>query len=574
LKNRGGKPRVFMDRRLLSTEIAGLPSWGSLAFFIFKKEVIMKKLNFAFALTMILFSWSFTISSVSAYQFESAETQLTTDQNDQFDPSISGAITVYSDRRAVDADIYYYDIENNEEVRITEGSSDQLLNDVSGNFIVYTSYGAENAHIVLYNIETAVTQQITNFASNQRKPSISGDLVVYEDDRNGNFDIYLYNLTSEVETQLTFDTSHQRKPDISGQIVVWEDYRNGNADIFMMDISVKNPVEAPVADDLAQDVDPDVDGNIIVYGSNRNSVGDIYLYRISDRLTVPVTATVAYERNPNVSGDYVAYESYAGGDSDIWLYSISLGVSELATIDPAEQYLNAISSNRLVYTDNRNDNLDIYLLEFQFLSDIEVSPSSYNFGDVELGSSSLQIVTITNTGNESCIFSIALKSGSSSDFNVTFEPSGLSAEPSGTVDVKITFSPISEGISSAILEINSNIPNPAVDVQLSGNGVPVEDPPEEQITSILDFINESVDAGTLTGTGNGNSAGNRLNALINMIEAAGDLIEAGDIDGACGQLMAVYKKCDGEDRPPDFVAGIAAAGLASLIIELMSSLGC
>ena len=541
----------------------------------------MKKMRFNLALAaiLILFSWLFTFSSVSAYKFESTETQLTTDPSDQFDPSISGAITVYSDRRNADADIYYYDILNNQEVQVTFGGGDQLLNDVSGNYVVYTDYGTGNAEIYLYNIATTEAQQITSHPANQRRPSISGNLIVYEDDRNGNYDIYLYDLVSGLETQLTSAPSHQRKPDISGRIVVWEDFRNGNADVFMMDLSGENPDEIPVSVDSAQDVDPAVDGNIIVFGSNRYSVGDIYLYRIHDGVTQPVTVGEDYERNPDVSGDFVAYESYAAGDADIWLYSIPLGVSERATNDPAEQYLHAISSNRLVYTDNRNGTpenykLNIYLLEFQFISDIEVSPLSLDFGDVVIGSSSSQVVTITNSGLEPIIFSIGFKSGSSSDFTVTSDPSGLSVAPNHTVDVEITFSPTSEGISSAILEVNSDIPNPTADVQLNGNGVSAEEPPEEQITNILDFINDSVESGDLEGSGNGNSAENRLNALINMIEAAGDLIEAGDIDGACGQLMAAYKKCDGEDRPPDFVTGSAAAVLASMILELMSSLGC
>jgi len=536
----------------------------------------MKKISFSLVLALALISSA--IPSVSAYQFESSERQLTTDQYDQFDPTISGAIAVYSDRRNDDSDIYYYDIENDQEVRVTEGGGDQLLTDVSGNLIVYTNYGGENADIFVYDIETAGFQQII-LPSNQRRPAISGNLIVYEDDRNGNYDIYLYDLDSQLETQLTFDASHQRKADISGQIVVWEDFRNGNVDVYMMDLSAENPAIFPVTNDPAHDMDPDIDGNIIVYASNRYSIGDIYLYRIDDGMTVPVTATEDYERNPGVSGGYVSYESDAAGDADIWLYSISLGVSERATFDSAEQYLHDISSNRLVFTDNRNDtpedgNLDIYLVEFQFISDIDASPLSYDFGDVELGSSSSQIVTITNQGDQPYTVSTGLKSGSSPDYIITSDPSGQSVAPNDTVDVEITFSPASEGISSAILEINSNIPNPSVEIQLSGNGVPAEDPPEEQISNILDFIDASVEEGTLTGTGNGNSAQNRLNAFINMIESAGDLIDAGDIDGACDQLMAAYKKCDGEVRPPDFVSGVAAEDLASMIIELMASIGC
>ena len=339
----------------------------------------MKKFNLSYALAFILLSWQLIIPSVSAYYFESIERQLTTDQEDQFDPSISGGITVYTDRRNADADIYYYDIENDQEVQITEGDGDQFFNDISGNLIAYTNFGSDNANIYIYNIENGTTQQITNLTSNQRNPSISGNLVVYEDDRNNNnnnnnYDIYLYNLDSGIETRLTFNDSPQINPDISGTIVVWEDYRNGitNSDIFMMDVGAENPVIVNVTEGVeAHDREPSIDGDIIAYSSNRASLGDIYLYRITDDITEQITVGYDYERNPEVSGNYVAYESYAGGDADIWLYSISLGVSEQATTHPTEQYLHAISSNRLVYTDNRNGNLDIYLLEFQFVSDMD-----------------------------------------------------------------------------------------------------------------------------------------------------------------------------------------------------------
>jgi hypothetical protein len=59
-----------------------------------------------------------------------------------------------------------------------------------------------------------------------------------------------------------------------------------------------------------------------------------------------------------------------------------------------------------------------------------------------------------------------------------------------------------------------------------------------------------------------------------MIEAAGDLIEDGDIEQACGQLTAAYKKTDGQNKPPDFVSGPAAEELAAMIQELMDELEC
>lgn len=97
---------------------------------------------------------------------------------------------------------------------------------------------------------------------------------------------------------------------------------------------------------------------------------------------------------------------------------------------------------------------------------------------------------------------------------------------------------------------------------------------EPVINQILNFIDESVGLGTLTGYGPGNSGDNRLNALVNMLEEAQCLIEAGLFEEACDQLWDAYRKCDGNPKPPDFVAGGAADDLAGMILLLMDDLGC
>ena len=134
--------------------------------------------------------------------------------------------------------------------------------------------------------------------------------------------------------------------------------------------------------------------------------------------------------------------------------------------------MHAISSNRLVYTDNRNDNLDIYLLEFQFVSD-------------------------------------------------------------------------------------------------------AEDPPEEQITNILEFFDESIENGTLEGRGSGWPAKFRLYIMREMLVIAGELINHDRNNAACFTLKRAYMRCDGDSLPlPDFVAGGAVSELADMIQALRTSLGC
>ena len=80
--------------------------------------------------------------------------------------------------------------------------------------------------------------------------------------------------------------------------------------------------------------------------------------------------------------------------------------------------------------------------------------------------------------------------------------------------------------------------------------------------------------GDLVGDGKGNSANRRLDTLRNMLEMANDLINTGDIEGACGQLTVIKRKCDGDSPPPDMVTGEAATELYNMILELMEALGC
>jgi hypothetical protein len=102
-------------------------------------------------------------------------------------------------------------------------------------------------------------------------------------------------------------------------------------------------------------------------------------------------------------------------------------------------------------------------------------------------------------------------------------------------------------------------------------------PEPDPIQAILAFIEKSVADGNLVPVKPGKAGEGQLGALINMIETAGNLIDANDpnlLADVCGQLHAALGKTDGQDPPPDFVTGEATAELAQRIEELMVSLGC
>jgi hypothetical protein len=210
--------------------------------------------------------------------------------------------------------------------------------------------------------------------------------------------------------------------------------------------------------------------------------------------------------------------------------------------------------------------------------DIYVSPISIRMGEVEVGSSTTAMITITNEGpDDLTVSSIFLMDTSGIHYcTITSAPSTPAVLTSlETVYVEVTFEPEAVGIYSVTLRVTSNDPDEGeVDVKLGGEGVDNEIPPDEQVEEILDFYDQAILDGDLTGNGQGGSGAGRLGALENMLEVAGDLIEQGEIEAACDQLRSAYRRTDGIPKPPDFVTGDAASELASQILALIDELGC
>jgi hypothetical protein len=206
--------------------------------------------------------------------------------------------------------------------------------------------------------------------------------------------------------------------------------------------------------------------------------------------------------------------------------------------------------------------------------DIDVSPLSHDFGDVEIGTSSTVVITISNLGNGDLnVSGIALET----DFAITsVPPASIVVEPNETKDVEITYTPSALGYNSAVLKITSDDPDePVVEVALGAVGIEIPLPPLEQIANILAFFDESVEQGTLQGCGVWPCmAKMRLKAFRHMIKATSDLIDGEWYGLACLQLKRILLRCDDEPWPPDFVQGEAVPQLVSMVQELRDSLGC
>ncbi|MGA1795239.1 MAG: choice-of-anchor D domain-containing protein [bacterium] len=148
--------------------------------------------------------------------------------------------------------------------------------------------------------------------------------------------------------------------------------------------------------------------------------------------------------------------------------SIEIEVTFDATDMVADTYLANlnISHNAL----NAPDPIAIpCTMDVNSIKHLDVAPDSHNFGNVFVGESESVILTLTNTGNDTCrVSDIAID-------DPPFRHDAmipLEVPPFGSVSVEVTFTPIGEGVSIGAMIIASDADdNPSIEVPLSGTGI-------------------------------------------------------------------------------------------------------
>jgi Abnormal spindle-like microcephaly-assoc'd, ASPM-SPD-2-Hydin len=99
---------------------------------------------------------------------------------------------------------------------------------------------------------------------------------------------------------------------------------------------------------------------------------------------------------------------------------------------------------------------------------IAVSTTQVNFGNVTVGNSTSQTVSITNTG--SVDVNISAVSASGGGFGVS-GGSGVTLNPTQSVNIFVSFGPGAAGSATGGVSISNSSSNPTLSVGLSGTGV-------------------------------------------------------------------------------------------------------
>ena len=183
------------------------------------------------------------------------EKRITTNEADQLNPSIYNNIIAWTDYRSGgypqglytdaisemperDTDVFYYDLNTNEEFQITyEGN--QSLNLVYKNNIYF--YDSQIQNYYKYNV---LTKNKEIFDIPGYNFDIYEDKVVYLK----NSVVYLLDLENNVTTQISdrYEHNDRYRPRISGQYIAWEDYTR-QTNIFVYDINEDKEIIIPAS---------------------------------------------------------------------------------------------------------------------------------------------------------------------------------------------------------------------------------------------------------------------------------------------------------------------------------------
>ena len=148
--------------------------------------------------------------------------------------------------------------------------------------------------------------------------------------------------------------------------------------------------------------------------------------------------------------------------------TIAPGQSKTIQIQFAPLLAGSAAGGFTLTSNASNSPLTVELVGTGGQAGLAISPSSFNFGSVQVGSTGSATITLTNSGNESV--SINQASATGTGFSANGLSSGATIAAGQSTTFTAQFTPTTPGSASGSISVASNAPNSPLTVALSGSG--------------------------------------------------------------------------------------------------------
>jgi hypothetical protein len=185
--------------------------------------------------------------------------------------------------------------------------------------------------------------------------------------------------------------------------------------------------------------------------------------------SLPITISNTGSEDLSVTGLAVSSGSYIWSGPSIPL-TIAAGKSTIVNIEFAPKTTGSLPATLTISSNAPGPSLVVNLSGTGVGATFQLSanPTSLNFGNIDVGSSSTLDVTLSNSGNSD--ISISSVTASGSGYSVT-GGSNVDLTPGQTTTIAVTLNPGAAGSLSGSVSVVSNAQNSPLAISLSGTGV-------------------------------------------------------------------------------------------------------
>jgi len=148
--------------------------------------------------------------------------------------------------------------------------------------------------------------------------------------------------------------------------------------------------------------------------------------------------------------------------------TIAVGQSKTIQIQFAPLSPGSAAGGFTLTSNASNSPLTVELVGMGGQPGLAISPASFNFGSVQVGSTGSATITLTNSGNESV--SITQASATGAGFSANGLSSGATIAAGQSTTFTAQFAPTTAGSAAGSISVVSNAPNSPLTMALSGSG--------------------------------------------------------------------------------------------------------